>query len=148
MDVALESDIEQATQLSRRMVTRWGMSDRLGMVQLAPRDTPYLGPAGAYGGAKPFSEETASVVGAEVTRIIQESHDEAKRLLTEHRAALDALASALLDRETLDEQEVLQVTKCWDTQSRLLARRGREHECPAGATTLDLADWLILECRG
>src|SRR5215510_11030749 len=62
-----ESDIEQATALARQMVTRWGMSDRLGLVQLAPRANPYLGVAGAFGGAdRPFSEETARVIDAEV----------------------------------------------------------------------------------
>src|SRR5690606_9649451 len=51
-----ENDIEQATLLARNMVTRWGMSDRLGMVQLAPPENPYLsGPSyGGFGGAKPF----------------------------------------------------------------------------------------------
>ncbi|MGZ5729902.1 MAG: ATP-dependent zinc metalloprotease FtsH, partial [Burkholderiales bacterium] len=61
-----ESDIEQATSLARRMVTRWGMSDALGMVQLAPRENPYLGGTGAYGGEKPFSEETAKIIDTEV----------------------------------------------------------------------------------
>jgi len=105
-----ESDIEQATQLARNMVTRWGMSDRLGMVELAPRDNPYLGIAGAYAGAKPFGEETARIIDDEVHRIIHESHEEAKRLLTQHRAALEALVQALLARETLDEQEILDAT--------------------------------------
>lgn len=105
-----ENDIEQATQLARNMVTRWGMSDKLGMVELAPRDNPYLGIAGAYAGAKPFSEETARLIDAEVHRILHESHEEAKRLLAEHRRALDALVRALLERETLGEQEILEVT--------------------------------------
>ena len=105
-----ESDIEQATDLARRMVTRWGMSERLGMVQLAPRENPYLSGSGGYGGAKPFSEETAEAIDAEVLRIIGESHDEARRLLSAHRKQLDALAEALLARETLDEQEILEVT--------------------------------------
>jgi cell division protease FtsH len=105
-----ESDIEQATGLARRMVTLWGMSDRLGMVQLAPRDNPYLvGPAG-YGGARPFSEETARTIDAEVLRIIGDSHDEARRLLAAHRKQLDALADALVSRESLDQQEILKVT--------------------------------------
>jgi cell division protease FtsH len=103
-----ENDIEQATNLARNMVTRWGMSDKLGMVQLAPRQNAYLG--NSIGGDKPFSEETARIVDAEVQRIIQESHDQAKRLLTEHRGQLDALVRGLLERETLDEQEILQVT--------------------------------------
>lgn len=105
-----ENDIQQATQLARNMVTRWGMSDKLGMVQLAPPDNPYLGIGGGYGSARPFGEETARVVDAEVQRIIQESHDEAKRLIIEHRAALDALVRALLAQETLGEQEILDVT--------------------------------------
>jgi len=105
-----ESDIEQATALARRMVTRWGMSERIGMVQLAPRENPYLSGPEGYGGSKPFSEQTAEAVDDEVRRIIGDSHDEAKRLLTRHRKALDALAEALLARETLNEEEILAVT--------------------------------------
>ena len=106
-----ENDIEQATNLARNMVTRWGMSERLGMVQMAPKGNQYLGGGmGNYGGAKPFSEETAKVIDEEVLKIIKESEEEAKRLLKIHRQALDALAEALLERETLDEQEILEVT--------------------------------------
>jgi cell division protease FtsH len=105
-----ESDIEQATGLARRMVTRWGMSERLGLVQLAPRENPYLNGSGGYAGARPFSEETAEAIDAEVLKIIGESHEEAKRLLSAHRRQLDALVNALLERETLNEQEILEVT--------------------------------------
>ncbi len=105
-----ESDIEQATGLAHRMVTRWGMSERLGMVQLAPRENPYLSSPNGYVGAKPFSEETAETIDAEVRTIIGESHAEAKRLLSAHRRQLDALVHALLARETLNEQEILEVT--------------------------------------
>jgi cell division protease FtsH len=105
-----ESDIEQATGLARRMVTLWGMSERLGLVQLAPRENPYLSGTNGYGGARPFSEETAEAIDAEVRKIIGESHDEARRLLTAHRKPLDALVEALLSRETLNEQEILEVT--------------------------------------
>jgi cell division protease FtsH len=105
-----ENDIEQATSLARAMVTRWGMSDELGMVQLAPKQNPYLASLDGVGGSMPFSEETARTIDAEVHRIIDESHEKARRLLGEHRTALDALADALLARETLDEQEILEVT--------------------------------------
>jgi len=105
-----ESDIEQATALARQMVTRWGMSDQLGLVQLAPRENPYLNAQVGYSGARPFSEETARTIDAEVLRIIGESHEEARRLLTAHRKQLDALAEALVARETLNEQEILEVT--------------------------------------
>jgi cell division protease FtsH len=104
-----ENDIEQATNLARSMVTRWGMSEELGMVQLSPPQNAMLG--GAYGPAKPFSEETARRVDAAVFRILDESHAEGKALLTRHRAALDALVQALLAQETLDEREILEVTR-------------------------------------
>jgi cell division protease FtsH len=102
-----ESDIEQATTLARHMVTRWGMSEKLGLVQLVSRGNQYLG---GYGDARAFSEETAKTIDAEVHRIIAESHEEAKRLLVGYRRQLDALAEALVSRETLDEKEILAVT--------------------------------------
>ena len=107
-----ENDIEQATEIARRMVTRRGMSDELDMVALAPRESPFLGDGagGSWGGARPYSEETAQKIDAEVQKIIRESHERARRLLAEHRGELDALARALLERETLDESELLAVT--------------------------------------
>jgi cell division protease FtsH len=105
-----ESDIEQASSLARRMVTRWGMSARLGLVELAPRENPYLGGPNGYAGARQFSEKTAETIDAEVLKIIGESYDQAKRLLSAHRKQLDALAQALVARETLNEQEILEVT--------------------------------------
>jgi cell division protease FtsH len=107
---AAENDIEQATSIARGMVTRWGMSDQLGMVQLAPKQNPYLGSVEGYGASKPFSDETARAIDLEVQRIISDSHDEAKRLLLVHRKELDALATALLEHETLDESAILEVT--------------------------------------
>ncbi|MDY0065275.1 MAG: ATP-dependent zinc metalloprotease FtsH [Steroidobacteraceae bacterium] len=103
-----ENDIEQATNLARSMVTRWGMSDQLGMVQLAPRENPYLG--SLAGGPQPFSEATAQIVDAEVRRIINESYEHATQLLRAHRRELDALVRALLERETLSQREILEVT--------------------------------------
>jgi cell division protease FtsH len=92
------------------MVTRWGMSEKLGLVQLAPRANPYLGGTPSFGADRPFSETTAETVDAEVQRIIGESYEEACRLLRAHRKALDALVAALLEKETLDESEILAVT--------------------------------------
>jgi cell division protease FtsH len=106
-----QNDIEQATTLARNMVTRWGMSDRLGLVQLAPRENPYLNSLDGFGmGTKPFSDDTGRAIDEEVLRIITDCHDEAKRLLSAHRQQLDALADALLSRETLDEHEILEAT--------------------------------------
>jgi cell division protease FtsH len=98
------------------MVTRWGMSDVLGMVQLAPPDNPSLAAIGAS--AKPFGEATARTIDAEVHRIIAECHDEARQRLSDHREQLDVLAKALLEKETLDEQEILNVTGLSPTAGR------------------------------
>jgi cell division protease FtsH len=102
-----ENDIEQATNLARMMVTRWGMSNTLGMVQLVESNNPYLN---GMGGRREFSEETARLIDHEMHKIINECHEEAKRLLNEYRKELDSLAAALMDRETLDEKEILLVT--------------------------------------
>ena len=105
-----ENDIEQATDLARRMVMRWGMSERVGLVQLAPRENPYLNRFAASGSDRPFSEATAEAIDAEVSRITADSHEEARHLLSAHRSELDALAHALLARESLNEREILEVT--------------------------------------
>ena len=78
--------------------------------ELAPRENPYLGGSGGYGGEKPFSEETARAIDEEVLRIIDESHEEARRLLTEAPQGARGARRALLERETLDEEEILEVT--------------------------------------
>jgi cell division protease FtsH len=107
-----ESDIQQATDLARQMVTRWGMSEELGPVTLAPRENGFLGGDGFPGlGSKPYSEATAKIVDDEIERILQECYVQGVRLLRDHRDALDRLATALLEQETLDEQEILRVTQ-------------------------------------
>jgi cell division protease FtsH len=122
-----ENDIQQATDLARQMVTRWGMSQRLGPVTLSPRDDPFLRGDSfpGLGGGKPYSEATAKVVDDEVERILQECYAEGVRLIIDHRDALDRLAQALLEHETLDEQEILRVTQ--------LAPAPRTNEAPIAA---------------
>jgi cell division protease FtsH len=96
-----ESDIRQATQLARLMVGRFGMSEEIGFVAVLPQD----GEASALQGLTEVSERTRQRVDAEVKRIVGEAHDEAIRLLTEHRERLDSLAEALVRAETLDQPE-------------------------------------------
>jgi cell division protease FtsH len=98
-----ESDLEQATRLARQMVGRWGMSERVGLVSVlpGPQDEPLLFP-GAPGSP---GERTRDLVDDEVRRITAECHEQARELLHEHRARLDRLAQALLERETLDEDD-------------------------------------------
>ena len=107
-----ESDMQQATSIARQMVTHWGMSDKLGPVTLARSDGAIGEPENdaTLPGWRPYSEDTARLIDAEVRRVLEDSYAEAVRLLRERRRELDALARALLTHETLDEQEILEVT--------------------------------------
>lgn len=96
-----ESDLRQATAIARQMVGKWGMSKRVGPVTVL------------YDDADPHqmgvSDQTLATVDEEVRTIISACHDTAVQLLTEHRAQLDAIAEALLEAETLDEDEVYRI---------------------------------------
>ena len=94
-----ESDIQQVTGIARGMVSRWGMSDRVGFVTVAaqPGQSPLLP------GAEPVSEATQELVDAEVRRIVDEELDATRELVAENRERLDRLVEALLEHETLDE---------------------------------------------
>ncbi len=106
-----QNDLEQATDVAVQMVTRWGMSDAIGPLALAPKGNTYLGGESSFGlEGKPYSEATAQLIDEEVRRIIDEGYAEAVALLKKHRTQLDGLASALLEHETLGEDEVLAVT--------------------------------------
>jgi cell division protease FtsH len=106
-----ENDMQQATNMARQMVTRWGMSDKIGPMSLGGQDNPYLaGDVGGGVGGKPYSEGFAQLVDSETQRILEENYAAAMQLLTLNRSALDALATALMEHETLDRDEILQVT--------------------------------------
>jgi len=97
-----ESDLEQATRLAREMVGRWGFSRKVGMVSVLPppgEDHPLLA------GGSAASERTRQLVDEEVRAIVDECYQRALERLRENRDKLDALARALLERETLDEHE-------------------------------------------
>jgi cell division protease FtsH len=100
-----ESDLQQVTEVARRMVLRWGMSEKLGPVSFVTPQDDGLPPAFQH---QPYSEATSEVIDAEVRRIVEECLREADRLLAENRDKLDALARALLKAESLNAQEVLE----------------------------------------
>ena len=96
-----ESDIQQLTEIARQMVGRWGMSSAIGPVAVIPRDG--IGPL--LPGAAEVSPHTQQLVDDEVRRIVEESHQQVIALLQDNRSKLDSLASALLEHETLDEED-------------------------------------------
>ncbi len=98
-----QDDIERATRIARSMVTEWGMSDSVGPQQLVERSgEPFLGRAGAAAVVQ-GSERVAGLVDAEVRRLLDDAHAEAREVLVQHRATLDRLAEALVAHETLEE---------------------------------------------
>jgi cell division protease FtsH len=98
-------DIQQATNIARRMVTQFGMSDAIGPIAVGDREQEiFLGREVTQ--RREISDRTAQLVDEEVKRILTNAFAEATRILTERRKALDWLAAALLERETLDRDEV------------------------------------------
>ena len=99
------SDISYASALARDMVTRWGMSDKVGPLEYAePEGETFLG----YSSSRPvrMSNETAQLIDHEIKAIVEGAHNRAKQLLTDHLDQLHALAGALLEHETLTGDEI------------------------------------------
>ncbi|GAA3271372.1 ATP-dependent zinc metalloprotease FtsH [Paenarthrobacter aurescens] len=102
------NDIEKATATARKMVTQYGMSERVGAVKLGQGGgEPFLGRDAAQ--ERNFSDQIAYVVDEEVRRLIDQAHDEAYAILTENRDVLDRLALELLERETLNQAEIAEI---------------------------------------
>ena len=102
------NDIEQATKLARRMVMEYGMSDRLGPMKYGqPAGEVFLGRD--YNQAQDYSDAVASIIDEEVRYLITQAHEEARTILTTHREALERVAAALKERETLDADGVREI---------------------------------------
>ncbi len=98
-------DIQSATGLARKMVTQWGMSDKLGPLQYSPNEQEvFLGHSVSQ--QKNVSDETAKLIDEEVRRFVDEANDRATKILTDHNDQLEAIAQALLEYETLSGEEL------------------------------------------
>ena len=101
-------DIQQITRMARAMVMKYGMSDRMGPLQIGSQEeNPFLGRELTE--QRDYSEEVAEALDSEVQRIVNEQHDRVRNILRIHRLRLDAVAEALLARETLEEEEFVEV---------------------------------------
>jgi len=99
------ADIQQATEMARRMVTQFGMSDVVGPIAVGDREAEiFLGREVVQ--RREISDRTAELVDTELKRILSEAYERARTILTEQRDVLDRLAASLLERETLDRDEV------------------------------------------
>src|SRR5438128_272911 len=96
-----ENDLQRVTALARQMVTRWGMSERLGTISFSERGSPFMG-GGDTGAPSDYSEQTAEVIDDEVDDIVRAAHERALELLRTHLPTLDRIAEELRKNEVLD----------------------------------------------
>jgi cell division protease FtsH len=102
------NDLEQATSIARRMVREWGMSDAVGPMAWTGHQQVFLGEDLMTQGRE-YSDDTAKMIDNEISRILQEQETRAYEVLSKHRKALDLVAEALLERETIDGGEVARI---------------------------------------
>ncbi|WP_019584275.1 ATP-dependent zinc metalloprotease FtsH [Thioalkalivibrio sp. ALE16] len=99
------NDIERATQIARNMVTKWGLSEKLGPLDYGEEEGhPFLG--GQMGKSKPMSDDTARQIDAEVRQIIDTNYQHAKQILVDNIDKLHAMAGALMKYETIDDKQI------------------------------------------
>jgi cell division protease FtsH len=108
MSAGAQQDLEQATSLARRMVTAWGMSERLGPVSFKlSDDDPFLGREMHQ--ARQFSEHTLEVIDEEITKILVNASEQADKLLESEREKLEAITRGLIEKEELDHHELVEL---------------------------------------
>jgi cell division protease FtsH len=108
MTTGAGNDLERATELARKMVTEWGMSERMGPLTFGKREEHvFLGREIAK--HRDYSDKTAEEIDEETKRIVTEAYHQTKELLEKNRNLLDAIAKALLERETLEANEIDQI---------------------------------------
>jgi cell division protease FtsH len=124
------NDIEKATALARAMVTQYGMTEKLGAIKLGTSDAaPFLGRD--YGHQRDYSEHLASVVDSEIRSLIETAHQEAYEILVENRSILDALVEELLEKETLQKEEIEVIFKRVASRPKRPAWTGSSMRAPS-----------------
>jgi cell division protease FtsH len=103
-----ENDLQRVTAIARQMVTRWGMSERVGTISFSERQSPFL-VSSDTGAPSDYSETTAEVIDEEVERIVRTAYSRAIEILTMHRTTLDRIAQELRRHETVDASQLKQI---------------------------------------
>jgi cell division protease FtsH len=131
------NDIEKATALARAMVTQYGMTEAIGAIKLgADSSQPFMGRD--FGHQRDYSENIASVVDAEIRKLIENAHQEAYELLVENRVTLDAMVLALLEKETLDKEEIAKIFKKIKKRQARPAWTGSSARIPSQVPPVDV----------
>ncbi len=121
------NDIERATQLAKKMVCEWGMSDRLGPLSFGKKDEEiFLGRE--FARSAEHSNETAKIIDEEISKLVNTAHEETRKLLAENISLLHIIATKLLEKEILDREELME-----------LISKGEKSEAGTGSETIDPA---------
>ena len=102
-----ENDLQQVTLIARSMVTRWGMSSRVGLVSFSDRPNPF-GTGGDFG-QKDYSEATAALIDEETRNLVQSAYQQVRNMLSEHKVTLERIAQELRRNETVDAKRLSQI---------------------------------------
>jgi len=124
------ADLQHVSDIARRMVTQWGMSEKLGLVAYDNDQPVFMGMEYGHQGRGGYSQETASTIDSEIRRLIAEAHERAVKLLKENRSILDNMSRVLVEKETIYTEEVNMLMK-GATYEEVIAdmeRREGEHE--------------------
>ena len=105
------ADLQHVSEIARRMVTQWGMSDKLGLVAYDSDQPVFMGMEYGNQSRGGYSQETAATIDAEIRRLITEAHERATKLLKENRSILDNMSRVLVEKETIYTEEVAMLMK-------------------------------------
>lgn len=120
------ADLQHVSDLARRMVTQWGMSEKLGLVAYDSDQPVFMGMEYGNQSRGGYSQETAAAIDAEIRRIVSEAYTRALRLLRENRSILDNMSRVLVEKETIYTEEVAMLMKGADYKEVIAAMDGKE----------------------
>ena len=120
------ADLQHVSDIARRMVTQWGMSDKLGLVAYDSDQPVFMGMEYGNQSRGGYSQETAAAIDSEVRRLISEAHERATKLLKENRSILDNMSRVLVEKETIYTEEVAMLMKGMNYKEVIAAMDGKE----------------------
>jgi cell division protease FtsH len=136
------NDIEKATALARAMVTQYGMTEAIGAIKLGTDSSqPFMGRD--YGHQRDYSENVAAVVDAEIRKLIETAHQEAFDILEANRVILDEMVIKLLEKETLNKEEISEIFKKVKSWPNRPAWTGSETRVPSMQPPVDIPERII-----
>ena len=122
------ADLQHVSDLARRMVTQWGMSDKLGLVAYDSDQPVFMGMEYGHQSRGGYSQETAAAIDNEVRRLISEAHERAVKLIKENRSILDNMSRVLVEKETIYTEEVAMLMKGADWKEVIASMEGKEEQ--------------------